>query len=155
MMRRVLFHTPIIFLLILLSVSCSKKEREYNIYEDINITVTPSSKKERLLLREFSEYWHARINGDYNRSYLYELPSQTFIIPYEKYKDMLGIYRSNRVRLTEIYYPHEDIAIVTREMVGKRKTLKRLDKWIYIDGKWYHKFYQTIFPPIGEETKFQ
>jgi len=133
---------------------CESKVEKYE-YKDVNISLTPSSKKEALLVQRFAQYWHKRLNGDYNSSYDFELPSQRYLVSLKEYKNVLGLYKGSKADLVHISYPHPDIAIVTRKMRIKNKAFTRLDKWLFIDDNWYHKFYQTALPPIGEEEKFQ
>lgn len=114
------------------------------------------NKKTKKLIDSFREYWQMRVEGNYKKSYQFELPYQRYIIDYEKYRKMLGLYAKNKVILVDIVYPHKDIAIVTRKMQGRKKVQLKKDKWIYVNGKWYHKFFQTIFPPLNEqEAEYQ
>jgi len=141
------------FFAILMFFGCESRVEEY---KDVNVSsFVPSSPKEELLVKRFARYWHDRVNGDYNSSYELELPSQRFVVPLESYKNVLGLYKKWQVDFLGVSYPHPDIAIVKRKMKMKNKSWTRLDKWIFVDGNWYHKFYQTALPPIGEEEKFQ
>ncbi|SMC10165.1 hypothetical protein [Nitratiruptor tergarcus] len=123
----------------------------------INKAYFQGSSKEKKLVSAFANYWQARIKGDYKTSFSYELPYQQYIKDFNKYKELIGgIYKGTTITLKNIKYSHPNIAIVTRVVKIGKNLYPRKDKWIYIDGKWYHKFYQTILPPRNpEDADFQ
>ncbi len=138
--------------IILFIIGCSHKVT----FTDVQSSLHPQSSKEKELIRRFKEYWHARVNGQYNISYNYELPYQQYTINFDKYRKTLGLYRNSKISLLKLEYPQKNIAIIIRKMDGKKNSWIKKDKWIYLDGKWYHKYYQTLFPPLNEkEAQFQ
>jgi len=142
----------LLFLSIFFLAGCSHKV----IFTDVHTSLHPQSNKEKGLVQRFEEYWHARVNGQYNKSYIYELPYQQFIIDFDRYKKTLGLYKNSKVSLVKVQYPQKNVAIITRKMEGKNGSWIKKDKWIYVDGNWYHKYYQTLFPPLDEkEAQFQ
>jgi len=139
--------------ILLFFLGCSSK---LPVYKETSVERTAiSSAKEKKLARAFLEYWRARIQRDYKTSYQYELPYQKYIFRYPDYLKKIGnIYSRSKIKLSKITYIAPDIAIVDREVKMGNKVFHKKDKWIYIDGAWYHKFYQTILPSL-EEAEYQ
>ena len=110
---------------------------------------TPSKSS---LQKVFQEYWHARMKGEYKKSWHYELPSQRYIFTFDQYRRSLSDSGLVKVTMQKVKFIHPSIAIVDREVVYKDglKTLKK-DRWFYIDGRWFHKYYQNILPPSTPE----
>jgi hypothetical protein len=150
MIKYLLLILQIFFLL-----GCSSKIPNYSdviLPKDLNI----SDAKEKLLVKRFSEYWHLRSNGALEDSYKYELPHQRYLNTLEEYKRMTRGYRGVKTKLVKIDYIDENQSIITRKVIQSNKEMIRKDKWFYILDNWYHKFYQTIFPPSNqEEAQFQ
>ena len=115
------------------------------------------SNKERRLFKRFSEYWHYRLIKDFDRTYSYELPYQRYLIDKSTYKGLLDGYgEDTKVQLLKITFLSPDVAIIQRKIITKANTLTGKDKWIYVNGEWYHKFFQNILPPKNkEEAEFQ
>ena len=142
----------LLFFSILFFIGCASKVT----FTDVSASLHPMNSEEKELIQRFEEYWHARVNGQYNQSYKLELPYQQYTVDFDKYRKTLGLYRNSKVLLLEIKYPQKNVAIITRKMEGKNGSWIKKDKWIYVDGSWYHKYYQTIFPPLDEkEAQFQ
>ncbi|SMC10169.1 hypothetical protein [Nitratiruptor tergarcus] len=152
-MIRIIFLTLLIFF-----SGCNLKSpapyvtiKNVAVGKDINIT-----KADRRLIRRFREYWQYRINGDYEHSYLYELPYQKYLIQLEKYKmEHGGKYKAKKIVLRNIRYDG-GCAIIDRIVVIDDKNFTKKDKWCFIKDNWYHKFYQSIVPPKTiEEAQYQ
>ena len=109
------------------------------------------------LTKRFLEYWHARAQGDYEKSWQYELPYQRYFLSFEKYRSLASGYKGSVIELKKIDFIAPDEAIVERKVFfSDKKGVVKKDKWYEIDGKWYHKFYQSILPPESfEEAEFQ
>ena len=126
-------------------------------YSDVTYhQIKISDSKTKRLVERFVEYWHARTQGDMKKAWKFELPYQKFLSSFKKYKAEVGGYKGAKIELVGIRYEVPNIAIVTRKVrIGKNVMLKK-DKWLYIKDTWYHKYYQTIFPPeTMEEAEFQ
>ncbi len=118
--------------------------------------IIKSDKKERKLVKRFVEYWYARTQGDLNKSWEYELPYQKFLGSFKRYKAEVGGYEGAKIKLLRIKYLTPSEAIIMREVQMGKKRLVKKDKWFYLKDNWYHKYYQTIFPPeTMEEAEFQ
>ena len=119
--------------------------------------ITASTKKEQLLIKRFMEYWHYRQNGDFQKSWKYELPYQRYVTPYQKYKALISNIPGKRTVMEKVTYIEPNLAIIVRKVYkNKSSSFLKKDKWIYAKDNWYHKFYQTIFPPeTTEEAEFQ
>jgi hypothetical protein len=135
---------------------CAPKTATYN---DVLVTLPKEnlSLKERRLVRRFQEYWHYRLNGDLKKTYEYELPYQRFLLSYKEYKGLLDGYgKRARVELVSISFLHPDVAVIKRKIVTRKRTFEGKDKWLRVNGEWYHKFFQNILPPKNkEEEEFQ
>ena len=127
-------------------------------YEEVLVEVKPHSEKERQLIKNFVEYWHIRIKGKPKEALQYELPYQKYIDGWKGYKaKVVPLNKDTKIVLKSIEYPHPDVAIVTRKIIlNENRSWIKNDKWIYVEGKWYHKYYQNILPPLNEEdARFQ
>jgi hypothetical protein len=122
----------------------------------INQKVKVSNYKEKKLMKRFLQYWHARTKGDMKTAWKYEMPYQKFLDGFNKYKSEVSGYRGSTIELIKVEYPSKDVAIVVRRVRVGGKELLRKDKWIYVKDNWYHKYYQSVFPPeTEEEAEFQ
>ncbi len=113
--------------------------------------------KKELLQKRFEEYWQARAEGNYQKSWLYELPSQQFLSSYARYKIMAPGYKGMKITLYKIILFTPTQAVLERKIEDKRgRTFIKKDKWFFVKDNWYHKFYQSILPPeTEEEAQFQ
>lgn len=137
-----------LFLTIFFS-ACSVKLPTYKEVKVENVNF--DSAKDKKLAKAFLEYWKARVRGEYTTSYKYELPYQRYIFDYKTYRKQIGsIYPGATVVLTKIEYKAPNVAVVSREVKLGKKVYKKKDKWIYVDGEWYHKFYQNIMPSLKD-----
>ena len=108
------------------------------------------------LITTFNRYWKLRTQGKYKQAWKFELPYYRFVTHFSEYKSLVGTYYKTDVHLQSIKFIHPNVAIVTRKIRAKNGTYYKKDKWIYVDRRWYHKFYQSIFPPSNkEEAEFQ
>lgn len=149
------FLILLLFIIGCSEIGCSEKTEKTEFLK-IHSSFNEDRNKEKELVKRFQEYWYARVHGKYQQSYQYELPYQQYIVNFAKYRKTLGLYKNTKVSLIKIYYPQKDIAIITRKMGSKKNFWIKKDKWIYLNGKWYHKYYQAIFPPLNEkEAEFQ
>jgi len=150
-------HIFIISTILLLIEGCSIRIPTVSdvIYNKKNVIA--KKRKERLLIKRFVEYWHYRQNGDFKNSWKYELPYQKYVISYKKYKALISNTPAKKTVLEKIIYLEPNLAIIIRKIYkNKNSSFMRKDKWIYVKDNWYHKFYQTIFPPeTKEEAEFQ
>ena len=124
-------------------------------FEDVSIQATQVTK--RKLVDAFSKYWHYRINGQLKQSYRYELPYQRYTTDFKEYKALIVPYGKNtKIVLRKIETTTPNTAIITREVRTGKNVFYGKDKWILVNGRWYHKFFQNVFPPqTEEEAKFQ
>jgi len=141
---------------LLLLTACAPKLPSYPEVSYNNKEIQRDSKT-KLLVKRFLEYWHYRTIGDMKKAWEYELPYQKYLNSFERYKGMVGPSIGSKTELVKIKYPNADEAIITRKVyLGKKDILIKKDKWYYVKDNWYHKFYQTIFPPENEEeAQFQ
>lgn len=122
-------------------------------------TLEAKSQKHQKLIQRFTQYWNYRSSCNPQKSFSYELPYQQYLLGKEGYiARMDRRYCGAKIFLKKIEHNkmYPDIAIIVRKVELKNGLqYPAKDKWIYIDGQWYHKFYQTVFPPEEKEADFQ
>lgn len=142
--------------IILLFSACSihslPQYKNVTINSDQNISSTPQK-----LLTRVAEYWHYRLYNDYEHAYEYELPYQRYLVPLKAYRGLIDGYGKNaKIEIISIKFPNPYTAIVQRRIKTSKAILFSKDKWVNVDGEWYHKFFQNILPPKNkEEQEFQ
>ncbi len=149
------FFSVVTIALFLLN-GCSEKPQER--YENVTIKEQKSfSKKEQDLVKRFSAYWHYRLKNQLDKSYQYELPYQRYLISVDDYKSQIDSYgEGTKVELASISYISPNIVAVKRLIKTPKRKYTLKDKWVYVNGTWYHKFFQNILPPKNkEEAEFQ
>jgi len=159
-MKKILIFISLLIILTLpFFILRLKNENILKVHNSSNIKVeyVPLNNKEKKLLRRFSLYWLYRIQGELDKSFEYELPYQKYIDGIKSYKSKIESLNSRTLTiLKDIIYPYPNVAIIERELRLGNRVFKKKDKWIYIDGEWYHKYYQNILPPMNkEEMLFQ
>ena len=145
----------ILFPIIFLINGCSLKiPHSPNVSYSKHVKI--DSRKTKLLVKRFIEYWDSRIKGDAQKAWKYELPYQRYMMNFDLYKRLIGMYKNAKIELSAISFRDKNTAIIERKISVHKKIWKKKDKWIYVQDNWYHKFYQSIFPPkTEEEAKFQ
>ena len=138
------------FALLIIALSFTACEKKYDyVSVDKNITkfVLPKALK-----NAYSEYWEALSNGDYKKAYMSELPYINFIKPYSWYK----VFRAG----SKIHYTIEaleskadtddkDIIFIKTKFTHPRfKPYTINDKWINVNGTWYHSYIASVLPQI-------
>jgi len=142
-----------IYLIILIFVAgCALKTVQY---PNIKITDRYHSLKEKQLIEDFSEYWHARISGDMKKAFSYELPYQRYIDGWKVYRETVTPLRKDAfIELKKIEPISENVVIVYKVVRIKDRNLLQKEKWIYLDGRWYHKYHQNIMPDFSGKSEF-
>lgn len=115
-----------------------------------------NQEKQKLLEKRFQDYWNARAT-DLKEAYQYELPYQRYLNDFSSYKKLVvKIKKGTKAKILKVEYPHPNVAVIDRQMNFGKKHVLRKDKWIYVDGQWYHRYYQSVLPPSNvEEAQFQ
>ena len=133
---------------ITLQVGCEKKQEKFNdVFLDANLTL--KNDKEQKLAQTFQEYWHYRSVHELKKSYGYELPAYRYINDFDRYKSQASEYNHDfNTTLVGIAYPYgrDDVAEVARRYAKDSFTGKYTDKWVYVNGAWYHEFNYSPFP---------
>lgn len=103
------------------------------------------------LVKSFKEYWELFEKGEYDETYEYELPYQKFLHSKKWYKNfMLGSKKHLKFAISKIKIDPENknIVYIYIKFHNKYKKFTQRDKWIKVDGIWYHKFIDTILPSL-------
>lgn len=130
------------FLIILFLQGCEKYKFasiDANISDDI-----PSDLKKRYL-----NYWESKSKNDYKVTFTLELPYENYLKPLEEYISFQTATKTKyKIKALNIKKPFIDTFIITSEIdFGYKKTLQN-DKWIEVNGIWYHYYYPNILPPL-------
>ncbi len=113
------------------------------------ILVACASEEEKLRQR-IEKYWSLRINGQLAEAYKYEYPLFRKKVDLNAYistrNNPLARYR--KAKILALSFPEKDVAQVEMEFEieilfshAKKPlvtTIKRKEKWVKVDGKWYH-----------------
>ena len=138
-------------LVITLMLGCSREEINYQ-YVSIDEKVRQSSnfEKNRELVKRFSEYWEATSLKDFETAYNYELPYLNFLKSLDWYLEFKTVSKKNfkttMLSLTEDK-DDKDIVHVRLNIKSKKVDANVTEKWININGTWYHNYSQSILPP--------
>ncbi len=134
-------------LFILTVFGCSKT------YKYVQVNQEFSKKAQyRDLLTQASRYWDALSIKDFDESYEYELPYLNFKHNLEWYKKFhsnnkekyfINIKSIKSIDLSGVVY-------IELEYNKNGKTFTFLDKWIDVNGRWYHKYSDSLVPDIDE-----
>lgn len=131
-----------VFFTLILFLGCSQPSSQY-VSLDANLTL--HSEKEEALAERFVTYWDARSTNNYKKSYALELPSYRFLASLEQHIVKLPIHKKVphvTLHSIELIDLKRNIAAVT----SLHNQHKAVEKWIYIDNKWYHRYYRPDFP---------
>ncbi|GEM_PF-1221468 len=155
-MKPLLFTLP---LLILFVLGCEKKnpEKEYQYaFIDVNLTVENDIKELEVLKNNFRNYWEASSIGDLNASYALELPYLNFLKSLEWYRDFKADdkrhYTATMLRISSENNDSE-VAFVRANYTSDVMDINLTDKWIYVNGEWYHYYSQSLLPPPPKPIK--
>ncbi len=155
-MKPLLFALP---LLILFVIGCEKKtpEKEYQYaFIDVNLTVENDIKELKVLKNNFRDYWEASSKGDLNASYALELPYLNFLKSLEWYRDFKADdkrhYTATMLRISSENNDSE-VAFVRANYKSNVMDINLTEKWIYVNGEWYHYYSQSLLPPPPKPIK--
>lgn len=112
------------------------------------ISCAASANREKTLTERVSKYWEHKIKGDFDKSYLYEVPEYRKEVTASDYAKSFGSgvsWLGVRVDRVEVK-GNEGIVYVAVRYVWNMvpympkdgiKSLAR-EKWKLVDGRWYH-----------------
>ncbi len=135
----------IFFVLIL--AGCSKTYK----YVQVDTNLSNGEEHQELFAR-VRGYWDALSMKDFDETYSYELPYLNFKHNLEWYKQFhLNNKEKYFIKIKSIKSIDSDgIAYLKLEYDKNGKTFTFLDKWIDINGRWYHKYSDSLVPDIDE-----
>lgn len=138
---------------ILLFTGCALKPLN-SPYAKVDQNLTFDNSKTALLGEAFVEYWHYRSSRLYNKSYAFELPYYRYLHSLEEYTQYNNAANADfMITMNKIELIQDNIAKITYLYQKNDYTQTLQDKWIFVDGRWYHKFMLSFTPP-SEFTPF-
>jgi len=127
----------IVLLLTFIYVSFAAVEIEFTI---------PLEKK---LKDSFYDYWSSRAIKKHDKNYDKELPYQQFLHTQEWYEDFLQESpRIEKIIVRKIMQNDDNMQLLGIElkMQNRSDLVWYDDKWYFIEGKWYHKYNDSLLP---------
>ena len=120
-----------------------------------NVTVKPEAVQStniialEELIKRYRHYWHYFSKNDWEKTYEYELPYQKFFFPYSRYLRFYSTAKKGfKVTLLKIKKKNDDIVYIKSRYQDKKTSYRFDDKWVRVNGVWYHKFYNSTFPVV-------
>ncbi len=114
---------------------------------DKNLTLKDT--KEIALASRFLEYWHYKATANYDKSYDMELPLYRYLNTKDNYKShnnfVLKNFKSTLLSIQKLNND-DDISLITLKYSHNNKVITKKEKWLYINGTWYHKYLVPVFP---------
>ncbi len=104
------------------------------------------------LEKRFSEYWFNRFSGQIEDNYAAEYPYFQERIPLAKYRGYVRNAPKNRLvkmEIQKIRYISDYLVAVdclaTIQAGSESKEVSLVDRWVLVDGKWYHIIKDPFF----------
>jgi len=125
-------------------------------YIDNNLSIENDIKELKLLKNNFRNYWEASSQGDLNSSYALELPYLNFLKSLEWYVDFKNDdkrhYKATMLRISS-ENNDDEVALVRANYKSDVMDINLTEKWIYVNGQWYHYYSQSLLPPPPKPIK--
>jgi len=112
------------------------------------------------LLETFRAYWALRTKGDADGAFRLEAPYVQEVVPMQRYRNYVRLFRGARLVNVEIYGvdSNESFSSLTcldcraaYEGKGGGEQRDFRDCWVKVDGSWYHVLNNPlIFPQLGD-----
>jgi len=108
-----------------------------------NNTLIKSSLKNR-----FETYWLYRANRKFNLCYSYEMPYLRYLYSKNWYLNYFFYSRKiKRIKVLKINCKNKNICYISMLLYyGSKNPVFFKDKWVKVDGVWYHRFYDRVLP---------
>jgi hypothetical protein len=138
-------------------LGCESKQKNYRYVEiDNNVSIEGNVTDLQQFKRRFSEFWEASAVVDFDTTYQYELPYLNFLKDLPWYLNFQSGAKE-RYMTTIINVKadprHNDIVYVRQNHKSTLLDVNITEKWIYINGTWYHSYRQSLLPPPPLEIK--
>ncbi len=140
-----------VVLALLLGVAGCTEKKHFE-YAGVDANVSLDTPRREALAERVMEYWDARSRHDFKTSYEMELPYDRYLKEYSLYEaEGRSLFKGFFTQVTKIRIDSGDsrIAWVSRDYRYDDKNLKMRDKWILVNGVWYHKYFFSVFPQTG------
>lgn len=118
-------------------------------YVSVDENVSLETESLRALRNRFVEYWDARSLHEFDKTYMYEMPYQRFLKPFDVYSGELSVtFNEYNTVLKAIRFENEekDTATVFREYIKDDVVLHQKTVWYLVNGTWYRKYAFSLFP---------
>ena len=132
-------------ILLLLLDGCEKK----HVYSSVDANLSIRDNRFKELEDRHLDYWEAMSLADYDESYRFELPYLNFLKTNEWYREFRsGSREKYKIVIKGIESDSEDdnIAFVKTHIILKHTDYTFKDRWLYVNGTWYHSYSPSLLP---------
>jgi hypothetical protein len=128
--------------IILFITGCTPEIQNVTVDFDLNKT----TQLEKKLIQRYKTYWYYFSNNDWDKTYDFELPYQRFFFPIERYKHHFTTAKKDfNIKLISINRKNINISYLKSEFIKDKLKYQFDDKWVNVNGTWYHKFHSNTF----------
>lgn len=139
----------LVFTMSLFFSSCDNKKSEFVIIDN-NVTIQKGIQEVDQFLDRYVHYWDFFVKKELSKSYPYELPYLNYLRSLEWYEEFHASNKSKYVvELLSVSIEEGDpnILLARTRFHMKSNITESTDRWVFVDGVWYHYYSQSILPP--------
>lgn len=149
-MKNSVKNTFFILSIIVLGAGCSHS-MNYQ-FATIDSSLVLKEDKLKHLSKRHQEFWEYFSSKNFDKSYTYELPHLQFLKSLDWYKEFntpnIQGYKVIQLSIEEV---EKDKAIVKYRYEKKgHQSLLIDDRWVFVDGEWYHYFEFSKLPSLTQ-----
>ncbi len=154
-MQRVGF---LVILSLMFFFAACERHNVSNVTVDSNFSIDTQIENVDDLIDRYKNYWAYFSAKEFEKSFKYELPYLNYIKPLSWYKEFHSAnVKKFSVKLLDMQIEEGDSHIVyirTRFHTKSDETVAS-DKWVLVDGEWYHFYSQTVLPQVPKPRLHQ
>ncbi len=125
-----------------------------SLYASVVIKIDNGVKLKKALKNRVETYWKARAKKDFETSYKFELPYLNYIHSEDWYEIFFqNASKFSKIELKKIKSCNKSICIIgllLRYRFNPDNFIFLYDKWIKVDGIWYHKYDDNPLPNFNQ-----
>jgi hypothetical protein len=143
-------------LLLLLSAGCAANK--IIVYQEDNQAAVQAQWPDRQLKNRFARYWVLRMDMQADKAFAMEAPHVQFMVPEGRYQVYVEKIAASDLINTEIlevekinqFLYEVKFQLHLRNPEGQTDKFFHRDRWVEVDGKWYHVLRDRfIFPELS------